>query len=198
LIAYRVAASRPRSRSLFAVHLVGGARTMHRAQAVVRIGLALAALVAYFVPWHAVHMVGTEIDGLKERPTFTCTGWSHVATPLPVAALLGTILLAWLAFRWPKMTAALFLPTMTLGALLAIRYAIDNPLHRFDRIVPLDGERAFSALWTALVLAALLDLVLVPLLYAWTRARLQRSVAHSVSASGSGTSGGGNGGSSGV
>src|SRR4051812_7070803 len=98
MLAYRIAAPRPRALSLFDVHLGGRARTLHRALAAVRIGLALAALVAYFAPWHAVHAVGTELAGLKEQPTFTCTGWSHVTTPLPAVALLATMFLASIAF----------------------------------------------------------------------------------------------------
>ena len=195
MIAYRIAHTRPRSLSLFAVHLVGRARTAHRAQAVIRIALSLAAMVAYFLPWHAVHMVGTELDGLKKRPTFTCSGWSHVATELPVAALLGTIP-AWLAFRWPKLSAALFLPSMTLGALLAIRYAIDSELHRFDSgVVVLDPQRVFDGLWLALVVASLVDLALVPLLFAFTRGRLAQLLE---SASTLGSIAGGSGGGSGV
>lgn len=174
MLAYRVAAPRLRTLSLFAVHLGGPARTMHRALAGVRIGLAAAALVAYFAPWHAVHAVGTELEGLKEQPTFTCTGWSHVTTPLPAVALLATIFLASIAFRWPKLSAAISLPAVTLGALVAVRYAVDNHLHRFDRVVMLGGERVFTGLWLALVVAALVDLALVPLLFAWTRARLVR------------------------
>ena len=172
MLAYRIAAPRPRALSLYAIHLHGGARTVHRGLAVVRIGLAAAALVAYFAPWHAVHAVGTELARLQETPTFTCSGWSHVTTPLPAVALLATIFLASIAFRWPKLSAAISLPAVTLGALVAVRYAVDNHLHRFDRVVTLTGERVFSSLWLALVIAALVDLAVVPLLFAWTRARL--------------------------
>jgi hypothetical protein len=193
VLAYRVAAPRRRSVSLFAVRLTGGTRSMHRALALVRVALAAAALVAYFLPWHAVHMAGTELEGLNARPTFTCSGWSHVATLLPVAALLGTIFLAGLAFRWPRLSAALTLPTITLGALAAIRYATDNDLHHIDRVIVLPGQRVFSAVWLALVLAAVLDLLVVPMLYAVTRARLAR--AHGAASIGGSIAGGAGGGS---
>lgn len=160
---------------------------MHRVIALGRASAALVAMVAMFLPWHVVRAAswtGTFCWGPDCRatpgaapsygPPTTCTGLAH---GYPAAALLVLMLLAasaLVSFRRLRLVAAVGVAVASALLVISLFYAVFDLAHLFDQVETRYGGTIFAVASATLALATAIDLVVTPLLYVWSRARLPR------------------------
>jgi hypothetical protein len=187
-------ASKGARRPLSRVHLAGLPRHVHRALASMRIVALLVASVAFFLPWHVVHPLsnGSWGDAFcwapdchngppappsppTYGPQYTCTGWSHANTALPMVLLALLIVMALVPFRRPKFGVAVALAFTSIAVLVGLAFALFDLKHMFDHVEVLAAERVFGRAMGFVALMIVADVVVTPVLYLWARARLLRA-----------------------
>lgn len=186
-VTYRdVESPRPPSRSIFRVCLAGPPRDAQRIIAFARILAAVVALFAFFAPWHVVHSLQGGGDAscwasaCKADATafaydlgYTCNGWSHSNTILPIVALATLLGFSFVPFRRPRMSLAFGVSLAAVVACIALAYALFDFEHVFDRVeVALLGKRVFDGAMRVVMVSIVVDILTTPLLYAWARKRL--------------------------
>ena len=192
---YRDAAPRKgKRRPLSDVHLAGAPRHVHRALASVRIAALLVAVVCFFLPFHVVHPLsqGSWGDAFcwgpdcpspplpndtpppppTYGPAYTCTGWSHANTALPLVLLVVLLLVALVPFRRPRFGVAFLLAIFDVVIMVLLAYSLFDLKHLFDHVEPLIGERMFHRVMSVVVVLVAGDVLVTPVLFLWGRSRL--------------------------
>ena len=164
-------ATKGRRRPLSQVHLAGPPRLLHQALASLRISALGMAIVAFFLPWHVVHPLTAPSRPL-DGPGYTCSGWSHANTTLPLVLLLVLIAISLVPFRRPRFGLAFLLGLTSVATVFGLAYALFDLKHLLDHVEPMVGERIFQRAMTALALLVAADVLATPFLYFWARARL--------------------------
>jgi hypothetical protein len=189
--------SKGKRRPLAEVHLAGPPRHVHRALAGARIAVVLTAIVAFFMPWHVVHPLsnGSWGDAFcwgpdchptppatpapptppTYGPAYTCTGWSHANTVLPLVLLVVLLIVALVPFRRPRFGLAFVLAIVDVLILFGFAYALFDLKHMFDHVDVLVGERVFQSTMGIVAMFVAADVFVTPILYVWGRSRLLRT-----------------------